>query len=80
MCELLTMEAPFQECLDYVEVKDVLDAIAGRVNLSSQLPKNLLRGTDKYFRPPIPEDTDIGFARVSAYIVVSCKYCVCALM
>ena len=61
------MEAPFQECLDYVEVKDVLDAIAGKKSLSSELPASLLRGTTKYFRPGIPDNTDINFAKVSIY-------------
>ena len=61
------MEAPFQECLDYVEVKDVLEAIAGRKSLSSELPASLLRGTTKYFRPGIPDSTSIDFAKVVTY-------------
>ena len=54
MCEVLTMEAPFQECLDYVEVKDVLDAIAGRKSLSSELPASLLRGNNEIFQTRHP--------------------------
>ena len=39
MVEMLTHESPFYEYLDYVEVDEVLDAIAGRKKLSTQLPQ-----------------------------------------
>ncbi len=65
MHELLTMEAPFQECLDHVEIKDVLEAITGKASLTSRLPEHLLGGTSKQFRPAIPEQTDTAFGDVS---------------
>ena len=64
------MESPFQECLDYVEVKDALDAIAGRKSLSSELPSSLLRGTTKYFRPGIPADTDVDLPRLNITLLL----------
>ena len=39
MVEMLTHESPFYEYLDYVEIDEVLDAIAGRKKLSMQLPQ-----------------------------------------
>ena len=39
MMETLTHESPFYEYLDYVEVDEVLDAIAGRKIISAQLPQ-----------------------------------------
>lgn len=39
MVEMLTQESPFNEYLDYVEVDEILDAIAGRKKLSTQLPQ-----------------------------------------
>lgn len=38
MVEVLTHESPFQEYLDYVGVDDLLQAIAGKININSQLP------------------------------------------
>ena len=38
MVEILTHESPFNEYLDYVDVDDILQAIAGQKNINSQLP------------------------------------------
>ncbi len=61
------MESAFQECLDYVEVKDVLDAVAGRISLASQLPAHFWEASE-HFRPTIPEKTDTAFGNVSSYM------------
>ena len=63
MTEILTTDTPYQEFLDYVEVKDVLDALAGRASLSSQLPGGW--GNTKELRPSIPDDTDPAFVKVN---------------
>ena len=39
MMEMLTHESPFYEYLDYVEVDELLDAIAGRKKITAQLPQ-----------------------------------------
>lgn len=38
MVEILTHESPFNEYLDYVDIDDLLQAIAGQQNINSQLP------------------------------------------
>ena len=38
MVEMLTREAAFNEYLDYVDINDLLAAIAGRKNINSDLP------------------------------------------
>lgn len=79
MAEVLTLETPFQEFLDYVEVKDVIDALAGRISLSSQLPGGW--GNSKELRPSVPEDTDPAFNKVMVnlqshlqYIIIECIF------
>ena len=63
MAEVLTMDTPFNELLDYVEIQDVLDAIAGRVSLKKLLPSTWTKKTD-LVRPTIPDDTEPKFAKV----------------
>ena len=46
MVEMLTHESPFYEYLDYVEIDEVLDAIAGRKKLSMQLPQVRVSGEE----------------------------------
>ena len=60
------METPFNELLDYVEIQDVLDAIAGRVSLKKLLPSTWTKNTD-LVRPIIPDDTDPKFSKVLLY-------------
>ena len=43
MVEVLTHETPFNDFLDYLEVDDVLDAIAGKKSITSQLPQVMIR-------------------------------------
>ena len=38
MVETLTHESPFNEYLDYVDIDDLLQAVAGQKNINSQLP------------------------------------------
>ena len=66
MAEVLTMDTPFNELLDYVEIQDVLDAIAGRSSLKKLLPVTWTKNTD-LVRPAIPDDTDPKFAKVRRY-------------
>ena len=60
------METPFNELMDYVEIQDILDAIAGRVSLKKLLPTTWTKSTD-LIRPIIPDDTDPKFAKVLHY-------------
>ena len=65
MVEILTHDAPYHEYLDYVEVQDILDAVAGRKTITSQLPQAWPKtGSVKELRPTIPDDTDPPFAQV----------------
>ena len=65
MSEILTHDSPFHEYLDYVEVQDVLDAVAGIRSINSMLPKSWPQSRNtKELRPTIPEDCDPGFAKV----------------
>ena len=64
MAEVLTVDTPFYELLDYVEVQDVLDAIAGRISIKKLLPQSWNKNID-LVRPTIPDDTDPKFAKVS---------------
>ena len=66
MAEVLTMETPVNELMDYVEVQDILDAIAGRVSLKKLLPTTWTKNTD-LVRPIIPDDADPKFAKVLLY-------------
>ena len=63
MAEVLTMDTPFNELMDYVEIQDVLDAIAGRTSLKKLLPVTWTKSTD-LIRPCIPDNTDPKFAKV----------------
>lgn len=65
MSEVLTMETPFYEYLDYVEVQDVIEAIAGRISIKKQLPASMTKGKSDILRPTIPDDADPKFAKVS---------------
>ena len=38
MVEVQTHEAPYNEYLDYVDIDELLEAIAGQKNINSQLP------------------------------------------
>lgn len=64
MSEVLTADTPFYEFLDYVEVQDVIDAIAGRVSIKKLLPGSLLKGHSDTLRPTVPDGTDPKFAKV----------------
>ena len=64
MSEVLTMETPFNEDLDYVEVHDVIEAVAGRISIKKQLPASLIKGKSDILRPAIPDDADSKFAKV----------------
>ena len=63
MAEVLTMDTPFNEFMDYVEIQEVLDAIAGRISLKKLLPVTWTKNVD-LVRPTIPDDTDPKFAKV----------------
>lgn len=65
MSEVLTMETPFYEFLDYVEVQDVIDAVAGRISIKKLLPGSLSKGNSDTVRPTIPDDSDPKFAKVT---------------
>ena len=65
MSEVLTMETPFNEYLDYVEVQDVIEAIAGRASIKKLLPGSLTKGQSDILRPRIPDDADPKFAKVT---------------
>ena len=41
MLEVLTHESPYHEYLDYVDIDDLLQAIAGSKTITSQLPQVL---------------------------------------
>ena len=64
MSDILTMETPFYEFLDYVEVQDVLDAIAGRVSIKKLLPASMIKDNSDTLRPTIPDDADPKFTKV----------------
>ena len=74
MSEVLTMETPFYEFLDYVEVQDVLDAIAGRVSIKKLLPQALTKNIADCLRPTIPQDADASFAKVCITVIVMSVY------
>lgn len=65
MTEVVTAERPFQDFLDYVDVRDMIDAIAGRISITSHLPKKLQpMNTAMHIRPLIPSDLKPEFAEV----------------
>ena len=67
MSEILTMDTPFYELLDYVEVQDVIDAVAGRVSIKKLLPQSWPKAANDCLRPTIPDDTDPKFAKVCKF-------------
>ena len=65
MVDILTHESPFNDYLDYLEVDEILDAVAGRKKITAQLPQAWPRsGSSQNLRPTITEDCDPAYKDV----------------
>ncbi len=77
MVEVLTHEAPFNDYLDYLEVDEVLDAVAGLKKITAQLPQAWpISSSSALLRPTVPEDCDPAYAKVGhgssqCYLIVN---------
>jgi hypothetical protein len=74
MAEVLTMDVPFNELMDYAEIQDIIDAIAGRRSLKQLLPATWTKNTN-LIRPDIPDGTDPKFAKVHTVQALIQKFC-----
>ena len=64
MSEILTKEPAYYEYLDYMEIDDVLDCIAGRKCLQD-IPQAWTKADMQYLRPMVDVDEKEGEALVT---------------